>query len=111
MPIIRSLLIGMLLVGGLLALFLAATPSVYQHYLVRQPGLHPAHSRAVMTTISRLGWAWVILGIVGAHVWHTRHLDRTTRSGVVAEALMLLQYVLWLVLGMALQLVLPLLNR
>lgn len=70
MPIIRSLLIGMLLVGGLLALFLAATPNVYQHYLIKQPGLHPAHSRAVMTTISRLGWAWVILHCWGALVAH-----------------------------------------
>jgi hypothetical protein len=85
-----------LVVAGLLGLFLAAQPGMYD-YGVTQPG-RSVYSHGFVVALSRMGWAWVALSIVGSYVWHTRHLDRTTRTGIVAEVLMLLQYVLWLVL-------------
>lgn len=101
MPVLRSLLIGLLTVAGLLGLFLAAQPGMYD-YDVTQPS-RSVYSHGFVVALSRLGWAWVALCIVGSYVWHTRRLDRSTTAGVLAEVLMLGQYVLWLVFVLALQ--------
>jgi hypothetical protein len=109
MPVLRSLLIGLLTVAGLLGLFLAAQPGMY-NYDVTQPG-RSVYSHGFVVALSRLGWVWVALSIVGSYVWHTRRLNRTTRAGVVAEVLMLVQYVFWLVLQLAFQLYLGILMQ
>jgi hypothetical protein len=109
MPIIRSLLIGLLVVGGLLGLSLAAWPQLHD-YDVAQPG-RSVYSHGFVVVLSRLGWVWIGASIIGSYVWHTRRLNRTSRAGVLAEVLMLLQYVFWLVLVVAFQLYLGLLMQ
>ncbi|QIX60856.1 hypothetical protein HER32_06570 [Hymenobacter sp. BT18] len=91
----------------MLILFFASDFEFYRDYLAGRLGLpvrNPYHVYySVLVVISRLSWAWVLLSIVGSYVWHTRRLDRTTRVGVVADALMLMQYACWLVLTLVMQ--------
>lgn len=103
MPILRSLLIGILTIGGLLVLLVAGDVELYTDYLAGLPGLPSAYSYPVVVLICRLSWAWVALSIASSYVWHTRRLDRTTRMGTVADALMAVQYACWVVLALVLQ--------
>ncbi|RPD44104.1 hypothetical protein DNI29_22160 [Hymenobacter sediminis] len=104
MPLLRSLLLGLLTFCGLLLLFAASDIELYTDYLAGLPGLPKVYSYTALVIICRLSWAWVVLSIVISYVWHTRRLDRTTRLGLVADALMLLQYACWLVLAVVLEL-------
>ncbi|AHJ95453.1 hypothetical protein Hsw_PA0120 (plasmid) [Hymenobacter swuensis DY53] len=107
MPVLRSLLIGFVTFCGLLALFLASDFELYTEYLAGLPGLPVLYSYrvyySILIIICRLSWVWVLLSIVGSYVWHTRRLDRTTRVGVVADVLMLVQYACWLALALVMQ--------
>jgi hypothetical protein len=106
-PILRSLLIGVLTVGGTMLLIKQSLPGTYDPEVYKMLGFRPGPFRSDRITIVQVGCAWVALSIIGSYIWHTRRLDRTTAAGKSADALMWLQYILLLLLALFMWMSLP----
>ena len=106
-PVLRSLLIGVFTVGGTLLFLMACLPGLHDSDVGALFGLPHALNRGQILTIAKISWAWIAFSIIGSYVWHTRHLDRTTRTGKLADTLIWFQYVLQLLLALLIYIGIP----
>jgi len=106
-PVLRSVLIGVLTVGVAVMFVITCFTGLYSLVLGGLFGLPTNLFRDQIITIAQIGWAWVALSIVGSYVWHTWHLDRTTRLGTLADSMMWFQYVVLLLLALLMYMGIP----
>jgi hypothetical protein len=106
-PVLRSLLIGAFTIGGTVLFLRVCSRNWYDPDVGALFGLPHILNRDQVLTFAPIGWAWIVLSIVGSYVGHTRHLDRTTRMGKLADTLMWFQYVLLLLLALLIYIGIP----
>lgn len=106
-PVVRSLLIGIVALGGTVVLRCVSGAGFYDRHVAGLPGLPTNLSYDGIVLVYQMGWAWIALSIVGSYVWHTRHLDRKTVAGTGAEVLMWLLYALLLLLALLMWVFMP----